>query len=164
MHSLIFFDKDKYKQSVEKIISSNLDNYNKLCYISFNDPHHIIIKMLKNINADTEKFIVVDASRNVDNLKAINNVAYIMNVNQLFDVYLFLRNLIKKEKIEAIFIDSISALIYKHNQLPLKEMLTTLLLEIGSFNCDSLFLAFKEHTNHEVLNHINGFIGRYQNL
>lgn len=103
--------------------------------------------------------LTIDASGQVKK-QEISNITYIVNTPDLFNIYLLIRNLIKGEEINAVLIDSISALIYKHDQLPLKEMLTNLLLEIGAFRCDSLVLAFKEHEDHEVLRHLSPFIGR----
>ena len=91
--------------------------------------------MLKNVKADANKFIVIDASTDVKEIKSINRTTYVVNTSDLFNVYLFLRNLINKEEINAILLDSISALIYKHDQPPLKEMMSNLLLEVGSFGC-----------------------------
>jgi hypothetical protein len=160
MHSLVLINREEYRSGVEKIAVDASNNYGRVCYISFNDPHHIVIEMLKNIEADENKFIVIDASKNVKEIQAINKTTYVLNTTDLFDVYLFLRDLIKKEGINAILLDSISALIYRHNQLPLKEMLSNLLLDIGTLGCDSFALALKEHTNHEVLRHLNPLISR----
>ncbi len=66
--------------------------------------------------------------------------------------------------IGVVLLDSISALIYKHADLPLKEMLTNLLLEVGTFGCDSYVMAFREHDGHEVIKQLSPFIARTEFL
>lgn len=160
MHTLVFVDRKGYRSGIEKIVGDASNNYSKVCYISFNDPYHIVIEMLKTVKVDTGKFIVIDASSNVKETKVISKTTYVTNIDSLFNVYLFLGNLIKKESINAILLDSISILIYKHNPELLKKMLSNLLLEVGAVGCDSFVLALKEHTNHELLRHLNPFISR----
>ena len=158
MHTLIFTGKDDYRDNMEIIVSQAAEHYDRACYVSFNDPYHIIVEMLQNLNAH-EKFIVIDASGNAKEIQNPNKTTYILPINDLFDVYLFLRNLIIQESVKMLLIDSISALIIKHEYLPLKEMLTDLLLEVGKLRCESRLIVFKEHANHEVISHLNPLIG-----
>jgi len=39
-------------------------------------------------------------------------------------------------------------------------MLTDLLLDVGTFRCNSSIIVFNEHTNHEVITHLEPFIGK----
>jgi hypothetical protein len=160
MHSLIFVNRDDYRLGVESTMIAISGKYRKLCYISFNDSHNIIIRMLDRVKVSKDKVVVVDASKNVKGMQTLNDWTYIINTQDLFNVYLYLRNLILDHNIDAIFLDSLSALIVKHNQLPLKEMLENLLLEVGGFKCDTYSLALNEHERHEVLEHLNPLIGQ----
>ena len=152
--------KSEYRDNMEKIVIDAADKYERACYISFNDPYHIVVKMLENVRVDQEKFIIIDASGNMEEHQDIGKITHVMPVKDLFKVYLFLRNLIKDEGIQLILLDSISALIYKYRELPLKQMLTDLLLEVGTFRCDSSLVVFNEHANHEVVSHLGPFIGK----
>jgi len=160
MHTLVYIDKNQYKAGIEKIVSDTSNNYKKVCYISFSDPHNIVVEMLENINVNTSKFIVIDASTNVKTVQAISKTIFLINLDSLFEVYTFLTNLIKKEGVNAIILDSISILIFKHGKLHLKEMLSKLLLGVGASGCDTFNMAYKQHMNHEIIRHLSPFIGR----
>ena len=159
MHTLVIVDRSQYRDHMKKLVVDTAKKYKKACYMSFNDPYHIVIEMLDNVNIDKDKFIIIDASGNVKELQFISNTTYVLPVKDLFDVYLFLRNLIKEESIDMLLLDSVSALIYKYNELPLKEMLTNLLLEVGTFRCNSSIVVYKEDANHEVVSHLGPLIG-----
>lgn len=160
MHSLVFLDKEDYRKGVEKVVTDTSGRYKKTCYITFNDSQNIVIKMLEETNIDTGRFVVVDASNKTKDTEDLRNKSYVVDTADLFNVYMFMRNLIVDEKIDAVIIDSVSALIIKHKNMPLKKMITNLLLEIGSFKCDSMVLAFKNHYEHEVLQHIEPLISK----
>ena len=160
MHSLLLMSKFGYKDNMENIVIATSNKYERTCYISFNDPYHIVVKMLENIKVDQEKFIIVDASGNVEVYQTVDKTTHVVPIKDLFKVYLFLRNLIKDEGIQLIILDSISALIYKYSELPLKQMLTDLLLEVGTFRCDSSLIVFNEHAKHEIVSHLEPFIGK----
>jgi hypothetical protein len=161
MHTLVIANEVEYINIVKRITTETSKNYQKSCYISIKDPHHIIIRMLNDIDeVDMNKFIVVDASKDVEEIQAIDKRTFVVNIPTLFNVYLFLRDLIQKENINAILLDSVSALIDKHPKLPLKDMLTNLLLEVGTFKCDSVVFANNSHKEHEVIKHIEPFIAK----
>jgi len=161
MHTLVIANEFEYRNIVERIVSETSNNYQKSCYISIKEPYQIIIRMLSGIDkVDLNKFIVVDASKDAEKIQKIDERTFIINVPTLFNVYLFLRNLIQKENVNAILLDSVSALILKHPKLPLKDMLTNLLLEVGTFKCDSVIFANKEHSEHEVVKHLEPFIAK----
>ena len=155
-------NKSEYRANMEKLVVDSANKYKKACYISFSDPYHIVIELLQNANIGEEKFIVIEASGEVKESKAISKTTYIVPVKDLFKVYLFLRNLIQDEGIEILLLDSISALIYRYSELPLKQMLTDLLLDVGTFRCNSSIVVFNEHANHEVITHLNPLIGKSQ--
>ncbi|MBS3131117.1 hypothetical protein J4212_01675 [Candidatus Woesearchaeota archaeon] len=160
MNSIFFVDEERYRQGVEKIVSDAHEQYEKICYISFNDPHHIVVKMLTQVLPDSEKFIVVDASKTRKDVHEVEKGTFLVDTANIFNVYVFLKDLIMKEEVDALFLDSASALIVKHNHLPLKEMMETMLLDVGAHGCDTMTLAFKEHSGHEVLQHISTLMGR----
>ena len=159
MHTLFVIKQEEYRENIEKIVSHAAGKYEKVCYISFNDPYHVVIEMLRNFKGH-EKFIVIDASGDFKEKQELDRTTYVLPITHLFDVYLFLRNLIKQEGIELLLLDSLSALIYKHNQLPLKEMMTNLLLEVGTLRCGSSIVVFKGDIGHEVVTHLNPFFGQ----
>ena len=148
-----------YREGVEYTIEKASKSYNKICYISLNAGHQLVVKMLNRV-ADSDKFVIIDATKESKGMEVIGNSTYLMNTEDLFNVYLYLRNLIVDHKIDAIYLDSISALIYKHSKLPLKEMLSSLLLEVGALGCHTMNLVFKEHADHEVLEHLTPFISK----
>ena len=152
--------KSGYRTNMEKLVIDAANKYDKACYISFSDPYHIVVEMLENAKVGQEKFIIIDASTDAKESQTISRTTYIVPVKDLFKVYLFLRNLIKEEGIQMMLLDSISALIYKYSELPLEQMLTDLLLEIGAFRCNSSIVVFDEHANHNVVTHLNPFIAK----
>lgn len=160
MHTLVVMERDEYRDNMGKLLTNTANEYERACYISFNDPYHVVIEMIQNANVNEDKFIIIDASGSIKNARNVDKRTYVLPVQDLFNVYLFLRGLIKDEKIKAIILDSVSALIYKYNELPLKEMLTELLLEIGTFKCDTSVVVFNEHHKHEVVTHLSPLIGR----
>src|SRR3989344_2345987 len=148
MHTLIVTTQSTYRSTMEKLVVDTANKYEKAGYISFSDPYHIVVNMLQNANVGKEKFIIIDASGDVKNSQIISKTAYVVPLKDLFKVYLFLRNLIKDESVEMLLLDSLSALIYRHGELPLKRMLTDLLLEVGTFRCNTSIVVFNEHANH----------------
>ena len=160
MHTLISISKSEHRENMEKIVVDAADKYNKACYISFNDPYSIVVQMLDNMNVGQDKFIIIDVSGDVKEYRAVNKTTHIVPIKSLFNVYLFMRDLIKDEGIDLLLIDSLSVLIYRYNDLPLKQMLTDLLLEVGAFRCDSSIVVFNEHLNHEVIEHLDPLIGK----
>lgn len=153
-------NKSRYRSNMEQLVADSANTYDKACYISFNDPYHLIVETLENANVEQEKFIIIDASGNVKEYQAVNKTTHVLPIKDLFKVYLFLRNLIKDEGIEMLLFDSLSALIHKHSELPLKQMLTDLLLEVGAFRCNSTIIVLDEHANHDVVTHLAPFIGK----
>ena len=161
MHTLVIANEVEYSNIVKRIVTETSNNYQKSCYISIKEPHQIIIRMLGGIDkVDINKFIVVDASKDVEEIQVVDERTFIINIPTLFNVYLFLRDLIQKENVNAILLDSVSALINKHPKLPLKDMLTNLLLEVGTFKCDSVVFANTSHKEHEVIKHLEPFIAK----
>ena len=159
MHNLIIMNPLEYRENVEILVINAAYHYQKACYISLNDPYHIVINMLQNANIK-DKFIVIDASSGVKEELAIDKTTYVLPVESLFNVYIFLRELIQREGIKILLLDSLSALIIKHPKLPLKDMLTNLLLEVGRFRCDSSLFVFTEHSQHEIVKHLEPFIAK----
>ena len=159
MHTLVLMGKEDYREHMSWLVSDTSKNHSKSCYISFNDPYHIIIQLLDEANAH-HNFIVVDATTTIREVQSIDSKTYVLPIDSLFDVYLFLKNLIVDESISMLLVDSVSTLIEKHNQLPLKDMLTNLLLEVGALRCSTSLVAFKEHAGHEVIQHLNPLIAR----
>jgi len=160
MHTIIVMKPDGYRQNVEGLVVDLAKKYDRACYISFADPYHAVIQLIESVNVTREKFIVIEANGEIKEMQAVNRFAYIVPIQDLFRVYLLLRNLIKAENVQHIVLDNISTLIQKHYELPLKEMLTNLLLEVGSFRCHSSLLVFKIHEEHEVLKHLRPLIAQ----
>jgi hypothetical protein len=159
MHTLVFVGRNEFRDHMHSIVSDLSSKHSRPCYISFNDPYHIVIEMLQNANVGHEKFIVIDASSgNVIEQKEISKQTYVLPINDLFNVYLFLKNLIVNERVDTLLLDSLSALIVKHNHLPLKSMMTNLLLEVGALRCSSSIVVFKDHAQHEVVQHLDPMI------
>ena len=71
-----------------------------------------------------------------------------------------MRELIITNDVKLLILDSISALITKFNGLPLKEMLSDLLLEVGGFRCDTSLIVLNEHEGHEVVESLSPFIAK----
>ena len=160
MHTLVVMSKNSYRENMENLVLASSRKYEKACYISFSDPYHIVVKMLENVKVEQEKFIVVDVSGSAKERQTVNKTTYVLPTSDLFNLYLFMRNVIIEEGVKMLLLDSISALIYKHNDLNLKGMLTNLLLEVGTHKCDSSIVVFDEHQQHEVIDHLSPFIGR----
>ena len=163
MHTLVVTNKVNYKDHMELLVDEVSNNYEKACYISFTDPYHIVIEMLENANIHENKFVVVDATSPVEKLlqlEAKKRTTYVFPVNSLFNMYMFLRGVIIENEVKMMLIDSVSALIEKHNEINLKGMLTNLLLEIGTRKCDSSIVVFNEHIEHEVVKHLEPFIAK----
>ncbi len=158
MHTLIVMNRANYRENMEDLVSVSARRYAKACYISVNDPYHIVVQTMERANVSADKFIIVDASENVKENQMIGKTTYTIPVTDLFGVYLFLRNLITNEKVEHLLLDSISALIEKHPRLPLKDMLSNLLLEIGALRCSSSIVVFDDHKGHEVTTNLEPFI------
>ena len=159
MHTLVFMDRANYKEGVGRLTKEAAQKYDSACYISFMDPYHIIFELLQTTGTD-EKFIVVDASTDSKQSKIINEKTYVLPITSIFDFYLFLGKLISEKKIGVLLLDSVSSLIERHSYLPLKQMLTNMLLQAGSMRCSSLIVAFREHEEHEVVKHLDPFIAR----
>ena len=160
MHTLIVVGKSDYRINMEKLVKDAANRYDKACYMSFGDPYHIIIQLLDNAKVHHDRFIIIDASGTDNDTKVVSESTYIIPVKDLFKTYLFLRNIIQEQSIQMLLLDSLSALIDKHNELPLKHMLTNLLLEVGSFRCNSSIVVFDEHAQHEVVSHLGPFIAK----
>lgn len=158
MHTLVIMDKSLYRDSREKLLVEAADKYRKTCYISFDDPYHVVVDIMEGANLGHEKFIIIDASGNTKKSAAISSSTYVLPAADLFEVHLLLKNIIKKESIEMLFLDSLSALIYKYGGMPLKETLMSLLMEVGTLQCSSSLVVFKEHQNHEVVSHLSPLI------
>ena len=160
MHTILLTDKELHSDAREKFIVESVSSYNRTCYVSIDDPYHIVVEILKKANVETEKFIIIDASGNIKEPESISRETYVLPAADLFEIHLILKNLIKDEKIELLFLDSLSALIDNYEGLPLKETLTNILLEIGSLRCSSILVVFNYHANHEVVSHLSPMIGR----
>ena len=160
MHTVIVMKTEGYRQNVEGIVLNIAHKFDRACYISFADPYHAVIQLIESVNVSKDKFIVIESNGEIKETQIVNRFAYQVPIQDLFRVYLLLRNLIKSENVEHIVLDNISTLILKHYELPLKEMLTNLLLEVGSFRCQSSLLVFKMHEDHEVLNHLKPMIAQ----
>ena len=157
MHTLVFMNKESYKEDIPFLEAELSKKHDKSCYISFNDPYHIVIDILQDVNVH-HKYFVIDATSSNNEVRAINENTYVVSLDSLFDVYVFLSNVIKEEKVSMLFFDSLSALIEKHSSLPLKEMITNLLLQVGSMRCATNIVVFNHHMNHEVIEHLNPMI------
>ena len=164
MHTLIVTNKVNYRYHVQMLVNEAAGNYEKACYVSFTNPFEVIVEMIDNANVEQNKFIVIEANGEVVNTTAVTNRIYIMPIRDLFEVYMMVRNLIKNEGVEHVLIDSLSTLISKYGNLPLKETITNLLLEIGTFRCGTSIILFNEHQEHEVVDHLKPLIGRREYL
>ena len=160
MHTIIIMKPDGYRENVESIVVNVAKKFERACYISFSDPYHAVIQLIDSVNVRREKFIVIEANGEIKEMQTVNKYAYVVPIQDLFRVYMLLRGLIKAEHVEHIVLDNLSSLILKHYELPLKEMLTNLLLEVGAFGCQSTLLVFQMHEGHEVLNHLKPLIGQ----
>jgi hypothetical protein len=160
MHTLILMNDLDYSPSMEKLIVEVANGYEKSCYISFKDSCTIVVGMLQQANVDKNKFIVVESNDNIKNSESVSHSAYTIPINDLFNVYLFLKGLIENENVKSILLDSVSVLIKDYNQLPLKEMLTTLLLDVGAQKCDTHLVVFNSHSDHEVVRHLSPFFAK----
>ena len=159
MHTLIVTDIFNYRQNVQRLVNEISKSSEKSCYISFNDPYNIIVELIKE--ADPHKsFIVLDASQPAKFVHEVNKETYVLPLEHIFSTYLFLRNLVMQQGVSMVLIDSLSALINKHPDLPLQRMLSDLLLEIGTMKCSSSLIVLKDHAEHNVVSHIMPMVGR----
>jgi len=161
MHTLYNLHPASYQENIRNLVVKMAQQYNKTCYISFNDPFNIVVRFLETIPAlPQEKFIVVDASSNLHAKKAIDMRTYTVPVHDIFRVYLFLRDIVANEKVNHLFLDSLSALIHKFPELPLQRSMTDFMLEVGSWKCDTSMVLFREHEQHPLPQSLAPFLSR----
>jgi hypothetical protein len=151
MHTLIIMSGTDTKPYMMAMVRSAARQYSKACYISFNDTYDVVLDMLGKAVPGVNMFVVIDSSPGTKEAQTISKQAYLVPITELFNVYLFLRKLIMEEHIQYLLIDSISALIRNHPDLPLKEMMTSLLLEIGKFECDTTIAVEAKDEMHDVV-------------
>lgn len=160
MHTLIHVDRTDYVQAVESILRVADRDSQNACFISFNSPYNVVVNFLGGLdNLDAEKFVVIDASNTLNNRKKIDHKTYTLPFNDLFKVYLFLREVIQNNQVDFALVDSISALIHKFSDFPLKRMMSDLLLEMGTQKCKTSLMVFKEHSNHDIVKSIAPLVG-----
>ena len=134
--------------------------YARSAYISFDDPFQLVIGLLEFSAIGKEKFVVIDSTQRTGDVRTMNETTYVIPVHDLFNVYMHLRSIIEREGIQFLLLDSLSTLIEKHQELPIKEMCTDLLLEVGRMGCDTSIVVFHRHAEHEVVNHLQSLISR----
>ncbi|MBR9693364.1 hypothetical protein GOV07_05585 [Candidatus Woesearchaeota archaeon] len=159
MHTVMIMNSDDSWAYMTTIARMAARQYNRACYISFNKRYDFVIDLLERASLGKE-FFVIDSSPKAKEMKSISKTTYVIPVEELFKVYLFLRKLIIKHKVDYIMIDSLSALIRYHGELPLKDMMTNLILEIGRWGVDSTITVESIHRDHPVVKHLEPLITR----
>ena len=159
MHTIVLMNRADYRKNVQKLVSELAGKYDKACYISFTNPYEIIVELLQSADVEDGKFIVIESNDGIEESQTVSSTAYLVPIRDLFEVYLLVRNLIKNDGVKHILIDSLSALISEYKGLPVKENITNLLLEVGTFRCNSSLIVFNEHQEHEVVQHLRPLIG-----
>ncbi len=161
MHTLFYVNKALYTETIRGLIKDAAHEYDKTCYISFNDPFNIVVRFFETIHGlDLDKFIIVDSSGKEVSKKSINMQTYVVPIHDVFRTYLFLRDIIREQNVQHIFIDSLSALIHRFSDMPLKRMISDLLLEVGQYKCDTSMVVFHEHLDHDIVQGLSPFIGK----
>ena len=161
MHTLHTVNRAFYSNVVNSLVSDASDKYQRICYISFNDPFNVVVNFLeKSRNADESKFIVVDASTQQNQNEAINEGTYTIPTQDIFRTYMLLRELIMDHGVDLLLMDSISALIKKFHNFPLQRMITDLYLEVGGYRCDTQSIIFDEHTDHDITHALRPFVSK----
>ncbi|HLG24037.1 MAG TPA: hypothetical protein VI564_03870 [Candidatus Nanoarchaeia archaeon] len=155
MHTCIIMNKSGYRTNIRKLAVDTAQANEKSCYISLKDPYNIVIEMLERAEIEEEKFVVVEANDEASEIENINSRTYVLPIEGLFNVYLFFRDLIKTEGINHVIFDSLSVLIDNHSNLPVKSMMTNLMLEIGALKCSTSIVVLDNHANHDVVGHLS---------
>jgi hypothetical protein len=151
MNTLLIMSNKDSMPYMMAMVRSAMRQYEKSCYISFNETYNVILDMLGRTVPGVNMFVVIDASPKSKKKQTISQQVYVIPITELFNVYLFLRQLIIDEGIQYLLIDSLSALIRYHPDLPLKEMMINLILEIGKLGCDSTIAVEQKDEFHEVV-------------
>ena len=155
MHTCLVMNKYNYKTNIRRLaIDTSIAN-EKSCYISLKDPYHIVVEMLENADIEDQKFVVIEANGEAREIENINSRTYVLPIESLFNVYVFLRDLIKTEGIKHVIFDSLSALIENHPDFQLKDMMTNLMLEVGALKCSTSIIVLDNHSGHEVVSHLS---------
>jgi len=159
-HELAIIDPSEYDTRIRALVLDTVRSYERVCYVSFNETYEIAIEFLERAPILPTAYTVIIANRHVTQTRALNDRTIIMRLTDLFNVYLYLRSIITERGIRHLIIDNLSALIAHNNELPLKEMITDLLLDIGRLQCAATIIAFTQDRDHEVVTNLEPFISR----
>ncbi len=158
MNTLYFINEAEYRQGIQKILANSFASYGKVCYVSLRDPHHVILEMIKQVTDDEQRFILVDATNNIIELPPPGKSTYVLPTNSLFEMYRFIIDVVIKENISALLLDSVSALINSYEPIELKKVLADTLLEAGKYGCDVVLVAQHTHASHSVITHLDPLV------
>ena len=163
---IIFLVPNKtYQVELLHITKSAADKFGRVLYISLNKPAESIIKILKEIDIDTEKFLFIDAvNKKVKSEIAYHNTVLINSPENFKKFSIELNRTLEKEKFECVIFDSLSTMLLYQDAYVVTRFTHDLIAKLMIANVNGEFICLSEDINSVLLKDISMFADKVIDL
>jgi len=161
MYSL---DENNYLFDIRKLLKTILMTLNKVCYISLNKTAESVIEFCKENGIDTQKLIIIDMiSPRLGNTKARKNVSYI-KIDDSKKVVGSVIDVLKKEKCDALIIDSLSTLHIYFEEKEMMKIVHDVLVYSGSKHIITNLIVQKKDSEADYVKSLIPLVGNFKEV
>ena len=135
----------EYEEMLVRVACNMSENYNKILYISINKPYEKLVSKFKQNNININKFYFIDCiTRTAKDVRTTENCYFVSSPRALDEIQRVIINVLKKEKIEAVLIDSPSSLLMYYEHMDVLKFIHLLMAKLIVSECKGIFPFQKE--------------------
>jgi len=135
----------EYDELLIKAAGLLCENYNKILYISINKPYEKLAGKFKNNKINLNKFYFIDCiTRTARDAEQKENCCFVSSPRALDEIQTSVLDILKKQRIDAVLIDSPSALTTYYEHADVLRFMHLLMTKLIVLDCKGIFPFQKE--------------------
>lgn len=164
--TILIIPNKEYAQGMSKLLKKADQTYQKIIYVNLNDFYKSLIRNLKRLDVDINKFFMVDAITLTSDKseKKHDNVIFISSPNALIELSLGITQAINAEKPDLLIFDSLSTLLIYESDSTVTKFIHSLIGKIKAAEIDAFFTALEGDSQNEAIKDLSMFVDKVSTL
>ena len=151
---------EKYKDFLEKIISTYFKKKNKLCLVSLNKSYSNLSQDLKKQKINSDKILFIDCvSKKEGKAKEKDNVFYVPSPRAFTEINITIKEALKAG-VEDVIFDSLSTLLIYGNPSVVFKFIQDLITFVKNNNKNVFFTLLKDDLDNKIVKDIQMLVDK----
>ncbi len=158
--NLLLIPNKQYTKGILKLSKYLSDNYKKICYVSLNEFYDSLSTNLEKVNADFDKFFIVDAITKTANTNILekSNAIFVSSPNALVELSLAITDCLENQNPDVLILDSISTLLIYEKESTVTKFVHSLIGKIKVAGSDCYLTALEGDSENETISDLGMFV------